>query len=246
MVQEIANNAWPAELTYLLNGWLIRITHGVTYRANSVLTVAYRGKNLESDITKVEQVYHSVRLSSKFMLHDQYEPKELKTTLIQRLYHEVMPTYVLGTKINDVPGIKSVNQYKFQNTNDRKPLWFSALTRLSFWRTSEQMTVIGEIMDRIKVPRKKFFYALDGDEIIGALLAIHDTDYIGMMNLAVSKKYQRLGIGTQLCTNAIKWGQKNGAKYIYLQVEKTNKPAIELYNKFHMKKWYSYSYFEKK
>ena len=75
-VQEIANNSWPAELNYLFNGWMIRITHGVTYRANSVLTTANRGKNLDSDITKVEQVYHSAGLSSKFMLHDQYQPIE--------------------------------------------------------------------------------------------------------------------------------------------------------------------------
>jgi ribosomal protein S18 acetylase RimI-like enzyme len=157
-----------------------------------------------------------------------------------------MPTYVLGAVMKDVSDIKSKNNFEYRNTIDRKPLWFSALTKLSFWRTSEQMLVIGEIMDRVKVSRKKFFYALDGDEIIGTLLVIHDGDYIGMMNLAVSKKYQRLGIATQLCSNAIEWGRKNGAKYVYLQVEKTNKPAIELYNKFHLKEWYSYSYFEKK
>ena len=179
------------------------------------------------------------------MLHDQHEPVDLKIVLLRRSYKQVTPTFVLGAAINDIPDIKSINNFEYRDTDKRQPFWFKALSKLSVWRTPDQLSIIGEIMDRVKIPRKKFFFAVNEDEIIGTLLAIHDKDYLGLMNLTVSEKYQRLGIGTQLCSNAIKWGQQNGAKFVYLQVEKTNKPAIELYNKFQFKKWYSYTYYEK-
>ena len=244
-LQEIANNAWPAKLNYLMNGWIIRIDQGVTYRANSVLPLSYWGKDLELDVAQVETVYRSFNLSSKFMLHDQYEPVDLKSVLSERTYEEVMPTFVLGIEIKKLPQLKPMNQFQYKDTSKRLPVWFPALLKLSSNRTSREMAIIGSIMDRVELSRKKFFFTLDGEEIIGVLLAIYDREFLGVMNLVVNEKYRKLGIATQLMMNAIEWGGKKGAKYLYLQVEKSNKAAISLYQKFHMKKWYSYSYFEK-
>ena len=59
--QEFLMNAWPAEQYYFLNGWILRFTKGVTYRANSVMPINYTGNStsIENDIEMVENAYKS-------------------------------------------------------------------------------------------------------------------------------------------------------------------------------------------
>ena len=59
--QEFLMNAWPAEQYYFLNGWILRFTKGVTYRANSVIPINYTGNSafFENDIKMVENAYKS-------------------------------------------------------------------------------------------------------------------------------------------------------------------------------------------
>jgi len=109
-VQERANNIWPAESSYLINGWIVRINKGVTWRANSVLPLNYWGEKLLEDINKVEKIYGQYKLSSKFMLHDQHAPSELKITLVDLSYQPVMPTHVMGNRISELT-IKKGNNF---------------------------------------------------------------------------------------------------------------------------------------
>ena len=244
-VQEIANNAWPASYIYLMDGWILRFNKGVTYRANSVLPLNWWGKDLPSSILKVEKTYNQLHLPSIFMLHDNHEPKGLESLLIDRFYKKIMPTLVMGTEVTKLLPIEEKSKFKFKYTENRLPIWFPALEELSPWRTQEKMLVIGEIMDRVVIPQKRFFYAEHNQKIIGALLAIIDDKFIGMLNLAVDQKFRRNGVATELIQKAVNWAISQKIKFIYLQVEKTDTPAIKLYQKLGLQEWYSYRYYEK-
>jgi ribosomal protein S18 acetylase RimI-like enzyme len=244
-VQEIANNAWPASYSYLMDGWIVRFNKGVTYRANSVLPLNWWGEDLEVSVQKVERYYLQSNLSSKFMLHDNYEPSGLETLLIDRSYEIIMPTSVMGTDTTELLHFGSISTFNTQHTNDRLPIWYPALEKLSPWRTPEKMNVIAEIMDRILIPKKRFFYIEDNHEIIGALLAVIDGNFIGLLNLTVEEKSKRKGVATSLVTSAAKWASSQKVDHIYLQVEKTNTSAINFYQKLGFQSWYTYRYYEK-
>ncbi|MBY9001315.1 MAG: hypothetical protein KGD64_10395 [Candidatus Heimdallarchaeota archaeon] len=72
-LQELSNNSWPAKNILLLNGWIIRISEGVTNRANSVLPLRYSGTNVHEDIKEVENIYSSNNLPVIFQVPDYYE-----------------------------------------------------------------------------------------------------------------------------------------------------------------------------
>ncbi len=245
-VQERANNIWPTEFSYLLNGWILRFCKGVTWRANSVLPLNYWGKNLQGDITKVEEIYRNFSTSSKFMLHDHHSPPELLPALTDLSYQPVMPTHVMGKKLDDFNLKNSDNDYTFHFFDHRDPKWTSALTRLSPNRSSYKMKIIGEIIDRVTIPQKGFFYSQFDSEIIGVVLAIIDGGYMGVMNLAVEADHRNKGIATSLMEHTIRWGRRSKANFIFLQVERTNTPARQLYRKLGLDDWYTYTYYEKK
>jgi ribosomal protein S18 acetylase RimI-like enzyme len=244
-VQEIANNAWPAFYSYLMDGWIVRFNKGVTYRANSVLPLNWWGENLQSSVEKVEKSYYQSHLPPIFQLHDGYEPKGLESLLIDRSYKKIMPTSVMGTDISKLLAINKISSYKFNYAEERLPIWYPALEELSPWRTKEKMVVMGEIMDRVVIPRKRFFYAEYEQKIVSAMLAIIDGNFMGILNLTVNQNHKRNGIATQLVHKAANWALPQNIKFIYLQVEKTNTPAISLYQKLGFQDWYSYRYYEK-
>jgi len=53
-------------------------------------------------------------------------------------------------------------------------------------------------------------------------------------SLMVDKKYRRAGVAKKLMERAIKWFEKKGAKYYYLETSVKNHEAIRLYEKIKM------------
>ena len=245
-IQEKSTNVWPAKKNYFFNGWIIRLNRGTTYRANSVLPLNYWGNNIEDDITKVEKIYHQFDQPSKFQLHDSCYPSSLEMKLKNRNYEIVMPTAVMGSSLSDLDKITGKNDITIKSTPVREFFWFNTLESLSPTRTPTKMVIIGEIMDRIQVPQKRFFYANSEEKIIGVMFAVVDSKYLCVMNLAVNPKYRRLGVASSIVDASLKWGLEVGAKNIFLQVEHDNKPAIELYTKLGLKHCYDYRYYELK
>ena len=70
------------------------------------------------------------------------------------------------------------------------------------------------------------------NEIVGYAFAwiVYDEVHIG--NLAVKEGYRRMKIGTRLINYLISEASKKGGKFFYLEVRKSNEPAINLYEKF--------------
>ena len=107
--QEFLMNALPAEHYFFLNGWILRFTKGVTYRANSVIPLNYTGDSafIESDIEMVENAYKSFNLPAIFTMPEYFEPKELDEALRNRGYIEqdrtnTMLMSVHNLELNDI------------------------------------------------------------------------------------------------------------------------------------------------
>lgn len=82
-----------------------------------------------------------------------------------------------------------------------------------------------------------YFLAFLGEEIAGVLHITADFHYrvrhIGEIFIAVASKFQGYGIGTFLFEDALEWIEETGVlKRLELTVQKRNKAAIHLYEKF--------------
>jgi len=109
--QEFLINAWPAEHYFFLNGWILRFTKGVTYRANSVFPTKYTGNrdSIETDIDIVEAAYKSFNLPTIFTMHEYFLPKELDKILRKREYIELDRTNALIMQVDNLD-LRKINK----------------------------------------------------------------------------------------------------------------------------------------
>ncbi len=67
--------------------------------------------------------------------------------------------------------------------------------------------------------------------MIGFILILFQVDEVHILNFGVDPRYQRRGFGRQLLTHALRNIGKQGAKFVYLEVRRSNHSAIALYEK---------------
>ncbi|MHB8061468.1 MAG: GNAT family N-acetyltransferase, partial [Ruminiclostridium sp.] len=90
---------------------------------------------------------------------------------------------------------------------------------------------------------KKFFTSLVvKNEVIACGMGVLENWFVGLFDIAISKKYRNNGYGMQLLINMLKVGKEQGAKNAYLQVRSDNLPAVHLYNKLGFREEYKYFY----
>jgi [ribosomal protein S18]-alanine N-acetyltransferase len=71
----------------------------------------------------------------------------------------------------------------------------------------------------------------DSERLIGFTLISIKIEECHILNLSVLKAYQRQGWGFQLVTKALSYAKEHGAGIVYLEVRRSNIPAIHLYQK---------------
>ncbi|MBI1908791.1 MAG: ribosomal protein S18-alanine N-acetyltransferase [Deltaproteobacteria bacterium] len=76
------------------------------------------------------------------------------------------------------------------------------------------------------------YAAKQGERIVGYIDFWHVTDEIHLINTAVHPGDRRRGIGSLLISFLIDYAKRVKARQIYLDVRRSNAPAIGLYKKF--------------
>lgn len=246
--QEFLMNALPAEQYFFLNGWILRFTKGVTYRANSVIPLNYTGDSalIENDIEMVETAYKAFNLPTIFTMPECFEPKELYEALKNREYIEQAHTNAMIMSIQNLDLNDTNNQINYEIHGERVAD-FSSLLEKYTKRNNYQQKIIKEITKRIIIPKKKFVIAkLDG-ETIGTLMGVlNPYGYLYISDVFVIPEFRRQKIASSMLKIIIKdWAISNGVEKIWLQVELKNHNALKLYEKLGMKKLYGYYYLRK-
>ncbi len=79
------------------------------------------------------------------------------------------------------------------------------------------------------------FFALKDNEVVGTCALFKKHESFELAKMAVTDKYQGLGIGKKLLIASIEKAQRAGVKYIELVTHKKLGPAIHLYKKLGFK-----------
>ena len=185
--QEFLMNAWPAEQYFFLNGWILRFTKGVTYRANSVIPIKYTGnvKRIENDIEMVETSYKVFNLPAIFTMHEYFEPKELDVALRTRGYIEQDRTNALIMHVNKLD-LNHINTNFTYEIHDERISEFSSLLAKNTKRDEYQQEIIKEISNRIVFPKKSFVIAkLEGDPIATLMGVLNTQGYVYIADVFV-------------------------------------------------------------
>jgi ribosomal protein S18 acetylase RimI-like enzyme len=238
-------NAFPAKYYYLLNGWVLRFTGGITYRANSVFPINYFGdeSQIVHDIEIVEIAYQKFSLPTIFTMHDFYKPRNLDELLKNRGYEEDSPTNALFTKIDNLKRKEVNSDYKYELHHHRTKD-FSTLLARNTDKDEEQQVIINQISERIFIPQKCFILATHNSRAIGTLMGVVNPEgYLYISDLFVTPDHRGKFVATSMIFTLIDdWAKKQNAKYIWLQVEVENHQAAKLYESLGMEKVYYYYY----
>ncbi|WP_287154555.1 ribosomal protein S18-alanine N-acetyltransferase [Candidatus Solincola tengchongensis] len=77
-----------------------------------------------------------------------------------------------------------------------------------------------------------YLVARSGGELAGYGGALLILDEAHVMTLAVREDLRRRGIGARLLLELVRRAERMGARFLTLEVRKSNRPAIELYTRF--------------
>ncbi|HNT57114.1 MAG TPA: ribosomal protein S18-alanine N-acetyltransferase [Syntrophales bacterium] len=91
-------------------------------------------------------------------------------------------------------------------------------------------------LEELRVPFCHSFVALSGEVIAGSIHFAIIVDEIHLRNVAVQPGYRRGGIATFLMKTMIAYGREKGAFLGFLEVRRSNRPALRLYEKFGFRK----------
>ena len=246
--QEYLMNSWPAKHYYFLNGWVLRFTEGVTSRANSVFPIRYTGtqKTLDNDMNLVEKAYRAHNLEPVYTIPEFHEPNNLKDKLLERGYHTFDHTITLGIRIEEIQRIDINDDFEYNFLDTRIEEISKFLAKFSERKESDQL-IIQEINQRIIIPQKCYMLVKSKNVIIGTLRAVLvPQGYMYIGDVFVHPDYRRQRVATSMLIKLINESSvADRAKYIWLQVEKNNVKALNLYYKFGMRKLYDYFYMKR-
>ncbi|MFX1281022.1 MAG: GNAT family N-acetyltransferase [Promethearchaeota archaeon] len=247
-LQEFLMNSWPAKHYFFLNGWILRFTDGVTFRANSVFPIRYTGtqETLNYDIKLVEYAYNRHKLEPVFTMPEFYEPSNLKEILLQQGYYSFDHTIALSINVEEIQRVDIMNDFTYCILDSRTEEIAEFLAAFSK-RDENEQKIIQKINQRIIIPKKCYMIAKDREKVIATLLAVLvPQGYLYIGDVFVHPDYRRQGIATSMLVNLIsRWGIDNSVKYIWLQVERKNNKALNLYYKLGMKQIYNYFYMKR-
>ena len=239
LYQELTNNAWPAKQYSFYNGWIVRFSHGMFDRANSVLPLCYFGKNWEKDVHKIEEIYQNRQLDVIFQIPEFTTPDDLDNILEKMDYQIKSPTTVMMKSLT-LKSFSSPSLHFSLMRTDFDGDWFKAF--LTFSNMPMEKSIQMEAIIRRIIPEKFFFAVKEDNQDVGVALGVFERGYLGVYSLLVDPMKRRRSTGYTLMRYIEEWGINNSVHTIYLQVEHDNLAASKMYQKLGYRNLYSYHY----
>lgn len=232
-------NAWPGQKTLQLDGWQVRLSNGLTRRANSVQTLFSGNLDLIHKINICEKLYHSQNLTSYFKISPLSTPTDLDLVLADKGYAKEALTQIMVGKIN--LSIRPVANVHLNLQTDS--LWLQTFCEARYWDPG-MIPHIESIFANIPT---LFACAHISAPETGAphacmALAVLQEEYVHLLHLYTRPDMRLKGYARQISQALMFWAAQAGCTRLLLSVEKHNQPAIELYQQLGMQQVYDYWY----
>lgn len=236
-IEELSINAFPAILTELYDGWILRYSNGYTYRGNSVNPLYPSTIDLIDKIKYCEYKYFEKGLPCIFKMTENVD-RALDISLENQGYTIEKSADVMECKINKYIELDIED---VQISTDMTNEWLEGFLNLNGTTKENIKSTAKTMLSNIKNP--VFCVSIYKDKIMIACgLGVLENNKIGLYDIYVMEKYRRNGFGKMICKVIINEGLEIGADSAYLQVVSLNEKAINLYSSLGFKKVYTYWY----
>ena len=238
-LENLSTQTWPPTRTQELGQWQIRISEGVTYRANSVLVSGASpfgdpGIAIEEAIAQVEKIYEDAQLPPVFHCIQPIH-QEFVDHLLGKGWVEKVGAAFLVRDIDAAQDVSHlINEKNLTLLNEDAP-------SLEFLALHKDEALLG-IMN--SYPARYLSLISDGLTIATARLAVAD-EWAILTRLIVAETHRRQGLAELLMEAAIGLSHAAGANKISLQMDRSNAAAQSLYEKLGFRLHHTYSFIER-
>ena len=238
-LEELSTRTWPPRVIKEMGKWQIRISEGVTYRANSVFVsgpppFGEPGVELDRALEQVEKIYADSQLPAVFHLVTPLY-SEFADYLLAKGWKEKVGAAFMVCDIADSPDYaKTLQEKKVTLLNQDAPSAdFLALHN-------------DEILETImnSYPARYLSLLSDGVTVATARMAISESWAI-VTRLIVAQSHRRQGLAELLMQAAIAISREEGVQKMCLQVDRSNPAALALYEKMGFRVHHTYSFIER-
>ena len=238
-LEELSTRTWPPLRTENLGQWRIRISDGLTYRANSVLVLGPPpfgdpGLGIDEAIATVERMYNEAKLPPTFQcVHPLYT--ELIDFLLARGWREkVGAAFLISDIENTIDNCEKLKQRGFEILNESAP-------------TAEFLALHGdEILESIMNSYPARYISIkNGNETVATARVAIENSWAILTRLFVSPTHRRQGLAEELMLASLLIAKQEGANKMCLQLDRSNTAAAALYEKLGFRIHHTYSFIER-
>jgi|SRR5579859_631290 len=244
-LEELSLSALPALETVFLDGWVLRLSHNYTRRANSINPLYPGTRPLADNLRDAEELYrrHSQRVV--FKLTPASLPEGLDQALDAQGYAREAPTSVQTMDLSGWPTLDLANgpvpalgrtMLREQLSNE----WLKAVFTLNSVPEQHQPT-LQQILLRV-APRTCFASLTVDGQVVTVGLGVLQSGWLGLYDIVTHPEHRGQGHARQLISDLLAWAMSQGANSAYLQVMKNNAPALRLYEGLGFRERYEYWY----
>lgn len=236
-LERIAADGWPGLHTELVDGWLLRAGGGWTGRANSALPLTAADGDLDVQLDRVAGWYcaHALPPLVQVPLPDL---TALRDRLADRDWLERWGAVVLVGDIDAVLGQVKRRPELPPVTVHTEPdaAWLGTY----HYRGSVLPDVAVDVLRAGAAPR--FLSVAEHGETIAICRTSVAEGWVGLTAVEVVERHRRRGLATHLLVGALEMARGGGATCAYLQTERTNTAAMDLYQRAGFIEHHDYSY----
>jgi len=240
-LEERAFNAWPSLQTVLHDGWLFRLSGGLTKRANSVNPLRPEG-SVDAIRAAAEDVYAKQGLPTILRLTP-LAPPEADRDLAAAGYDALDPSRVMVAPISTISSAISSDaprDARVAIASEPSRAWLDGMARAQ-GIPAAQRGIHETMIGAIAMPTA-FAAIAEKGEPIGFGLAVAERGAVGLFEIIVVPAHRGQGRGRAITHALLAWGRGMGADRAYLQVREQSTAALGLYTSLGFKEAYRYHY----
>ena len=223
---ERAARATPAAVEDRSNGWWLRYTDGSAWWSGAVLAHdALNGAGLAERIDASELFYAEHRAPSRFQVCEDCPPS-LDAMLAARDYRWESPISLMATSGEGLDPPRPSPGLRVRIASAPDEAWLALLTAAGGPQTSGEREA--DLLRRVRLP-SAYATVFAGREPVAIGRAVADDGWTGVFGMATAAAARRQGAARLVLAAIASWAGEHGAPRLYVQVERSNTPAVRLY-----------------
>lgn len=224
-IEGIHAETWPAIETWAYDGWQLRFARGYTRRANSITATERGTQPLDIKIAACEAAYEARHIAPVFRLPSTAEIAEIDSALGGRGYGRADKTSIR------VASLEAPLPPRGDDVNVARRLTGEWLHHQATWNGLDpgRRGAFAAIAGGVRRPAA-FALLWSGAVAVAAGLAVRQGELLCLHSIITAPTMRGRGFGRAITRGLMRWGQTHGATLAWLQVVKSNTPALRLYN----------------